>query len=553
MRMKKTSILAALAAFAAVVLSCSPQEKATPSGGGDEQPSVDETPAALLSFALLAADNPGILSEDIAVAAIQENMVLRIDGGGVGKTLKATLTAGENDVIKVNDAEVDASGKASFDATYPVDITVTNSGSGKKASYVVKVGKILKVVKTNYPSYTETADCSMGTDAFIAVNEDDGTPFVLYNRKLKVDGSLESNNNLSVAKWNGSSFEILGKSGIADNSIRQPVADDLAISPDHKVYVLHHGEKTANFFGMKVFDGTGWRMVGDQEIGVKSTTAYGLPSIYFNNNLPGYAGTNNVGKSDNNYRCAVRYNFDGAKWNAENGIPGLPTYGAKGGSDGVFYTARTVSVDNMAYAIVSVNQYGYYIYKIQNGTWTRMVENSKLMRTDGSVEPEEPYGIPGNLDIQIGPDGKVYTLCGMTQSQRMQIMRFNPNSREFAPFGEPFPMKWTDTGAPEEAALFRINPVNGQIIGVKTGSLVTGKDDEGNDIITKGFPFFAVMDENRQWSEWTQVSDVPMYGDPDIAITPDGTVYVVYVSRDASKVQRLEMFSLAVEPDDLAE
>ena len=52
----------------------------------------DETPAQLVSFKILAADNED-LAQDYAPDAIASTMVIRIPGGGQGKTLVATLEA----------------------------------------------------------------------------------------------------------------------------------------------------------------------------------------------------------------------------------------------------------------------------------------------------------------------------------------------------------------------------------------------------------------------------------------------------------------------------
>ena len=79
-----------IAAIAAIVVSGCQQKEDEP---------VDETPAVLTSFKILAADNEG-LKEDYAPESISESMVIRIPGGGQGKTLVATVSAGENDVIK---------------------------------------------------------------------------------------------------------------------------------------------------------------------------------------------------------------------------------------------------------------------------------------------------------------------------------------------------------------------------------------------------------------------------------------------------------------------
>ena len=53
----------------------------------------DTTPAELKSFALLKADNAA-LDKDYAPELISDNMIIRVKGGGSGKTFVATLTAG---------------------------------------------------------------------------------------------------------------------------------------------------------------------------------------------------------------------------------------------------------------------------------------------------------------------------------------------------------------------------------------------------------------------------------------------------------------------------
>jgi hypothetical protein len=98
-----------LAAFAALaVFACNKPEP-------EKEPEPkDTTPAELKSFALLKADNADILTEDVTVETIAPTMVVRIPGGGAGKTLVAAVTAGENDVIKANGKEA-VDGKITFE------------------------------------------------------------------------------------------------------------------------------------------------------------------------------------------------------------------------------------------------------------------------------------------------------------------------------------------------------------------------------------------------------------------------------------------------------
>ena len=124
--MKSSRILFCLSLAVALLASCKEKETIP-----------DTTPAVLKSFSFNIADN-STLDKDYAAAEIAEEMIIRIPEGGKGKTLVATLTAGENDQIKVNDKAV-VDGKASVDCTYPIDIADTNSKSVVSASYVVKV------------------------------------------------------------------------------------------------------------------------------------------------------------------------------------------------------------------------------------------------------------------------------------------------------------------------------------------------------------------------------------------------------------------------------
>ena len=186
----------ALAALVLVAGACNTKK---------EEP--DVTPAQLVSFKILAADNQG-LDADYAPEAIAAEMVIRVPGGGQGKTFIATLTAGENDEIKVNDAAVN-NGKASFDATYPVDIVVTNTKSKKSAQYEVKIGKILQNIITAVGSYTE-ANATLKSDIRLAINPQDNAPVLLYSRKITSEDPADKNNRLACVSWNGSSFSSVG-------------------------------------------------------------------------------------------------------------------------------------------------------------------------------------------------------------------------------------------------------------------------------------------------------------------------------------------------------
>lgn len=490
----------------------------------------DTTPAELKSFALLKADNAA-LDKDYAPELISDNMIIRVKGGGSGKTFVATLTAGENDEIKVNDAVVPASGKASFDATFPADIVVTNTKSGLKASYVVKIGKILQLIPTKIPSFTETADADHGTAIEVAANPSDGQLYIAYNRKLKVGDALEKNNNISVAKWNGGTFDVQG-SGIADNSSRQPILDQFAFDPSGKPYVVIHGEKTANILGVKTIKNGAWGDVAEQEVGPDGTitTSWGDVGLFFDNGGIHVVTTGN--KKGYNQRDAYRLFYAGSSWQASVGIPGLPKYGEgtdRGANAGMFYVAQAVPVGDELYVVMSLNYYGYYLYKVKSNTWTKVIED---------FMPEgETLGIPTNLTIRKDADDNVFVFAASSKAAKMQIYAIQDN--KFVKYADALAYTAGSSGSIAEASTFFIRP---------DGTFVVIRINKESEL-----PEFCVLDENRQWTEWQTANDVKQYSGFDAAMAPDGTILCAYTSRDEAKVTRIESFTIGMEPDILPE
>lgn len=532
--MKLSRILTATLALSLAFVSCQKEP----------EKEKDTTPAELKSVKLLAADNEG-LSEDIAVEAIAGEMIIRVKGGGVGKTFTATLEAGENDVIKVNDEAVSEGGKASFDATFPVDITVTNSKSELVEHYVLKIGKILEIVGVANPTYKED-NSNHGTTVYTATSPSDGKAYVLYNRKkITTPGSgdtaeaQESNNNLSVIKWNGSAFEMV-TSGLADNSSRQPVAVAFDFDPSGTAYVLHYGEKTASIMGVKKFNGTTWDIVGTQEFGEKVSTSFGDPEFWFDGGKPGFAI---MGNGTNNKREAYCCYFDGSEWKLNIGIAGLPTY--KETTNSYFYKAAPLTDTDQCYVVTSSNYQGYYLYSIKNNTWTKIVE---------SFMPEgETYGVPSNLTMRKGPDGKIYIFAALSAAHKMQIYRFNESTKTFETFADALEYTAGSSGAIAEPSTFFIRP-DGTIVVVKIG-----KEDS--------FPYFCLLDSNRRWTEWTKIATPnPQYSGFSATMLPDGTVFGAFESRlslptgqikDGAPVNanygHLESFTIGLEADILPE
>ena len=519
--MKTVKLFAAFAAASLLFFSCGKEKNESPK---------DTTPAELKSFTLLAEDNDG-LEVDYAVQSIAPEMVLRIPGGGIGKTLKATLTAGENDVIKVNDVDI-ADGKVSFNATFPVDVVVTNSKSGLVSSYVVKVGKILNLVCSELPTYTETPDASHSLSSFVAANPVDGNLYLAYERQLMVESTdsekpglvLEKYKNVSVVKWNGAAYEIVGNSGIADNSSRATNIAEFDFDADGNAYVIHYGEKTANTPGVKKFDGTSWSILGPQEFEDKINTTFGEATFYMDGGKPSFI----VMSRTNIYHSAI-FSFDGTAWNCKNDIPGTPAYDAAAKKD-QFWRAVSLTDGDQTYIVSAYNQHGLYMHSVKNNTFTPLVSEFK---------PEgQEYVLP-NMTLRKGVDGKLYLLASILEPAAMQVFRYNEQAKIFETYTEPL------TGYTIGGTLNSIQQPTTFFI-LPTGQFVVIR-------IKDEYPEYCMLDENRKWTEWTKASTKKHYSQCDAAMSKDGTILMAYISRGDDKVNRIESSIIKLEDDVLPE
>lgn len=499
-----------IAAIAAIVVSGCQQKEDEP---------VDETPAVLTSFKILAADNEG-LKEDYAPASISESMVIRIPGGGQGKTLVATVSAGENDVIKVNDAEV-TDGKASFDATYAVDIVVTNTKSKKSAQYEVKIGKILQLTSKKLGTFYCGSEMVYTESGFkAAVNPVSGEMYLAYNY-TPADGSLK---NVGVVKFSNGQFVQVGAEAIVPN----PAAavnhiGEIVFDKEGTPYVLYINGDVKNTFTIRKFDGSSWTNVGPVGFATKPGTT-GAPHMYFDENgNPGVI----YFKSDRN--CGVTYLEEGA-WK-DGSVSQLPPYVKNGeisSNQGCYWNSAIGTYNGKQYGIFSINAYGFYVYELTGNQWSNMVvENFK---------PEgEDYALPGNLSIAYKGD-KMLVFAALSNAKAMQIYEFNGNG--FTPYGASFPIGIGSSGSADPAR-FGVNPVTGEIIAVKANS----------DKLIQ----FSSLNENKQWEDFTSLADAPAtYTGIAFGFDKEGNALVVYP--DAGRgTNGYHLYSIGLEDDVLPE
>lgn len=452
------------AAIATVAFGCAKEP---------EKEAKDETPAQLVSFKILAADNEG-LAEDYAPDAIAPTMVVRIPGGGQGKTLVATVTAGENDVIKVNDAEIE-NGKASFDATYAVDIVVTNSKSGKSAQYEVKIGKILQLVSKLIGTLPASEGMVYTSSSYkTAVNPTTGELWVVYT--YTPNGGVK---NFGVKKFSNGAFVQVGQEGIVTGESTVAVSSvySLVFDASGTPFVLYKAGDVANFMSVRKFDGTDWVLVGNAGFGQRQASIGIGPQLYFDaNGNPGVVYTLDRRNTTSAYANEICY-LDGNEWKTSS-IAGFPAY--DGASAGIFYSGTVVKMNGKAYGMVTANQYGLYVYELSGSSWSTMIVDN--YKADG-----EDYMNPGNFAI-AEKDGKILLLGTLTKTKQDQLFVFDGTS--FKPYGNPFDVSegWSSIANTPSEAHMGVNPVNGQIVVVKCDP-----DD---------YPMYSIMNENLQWEEF---------------------------------------------------
>lgn len=504
-----------LAALAVAAVACEKPEPEVP----------DTTPAELLSFKILAADNEG-LDVDYVAETIEQSMVIRIPGGGQGKTLKATLTAGENDEIKVNEVAV-TDGKASFDASYPVDIVVTNTKSKKSAQYEVKIGKILQIVTKKLATLPASEGMVYTNSSYqAAINPKTGELWVAYS--FTPAGSVK---NIGVKKYSNGEFVQVGVEGIVPAPAEgSPIATsniaDLAFDASGDAYLLYYAGDAKNTLTLRKFDGTTWNPVGKTGFSEKINFSWGnYPSIYFDaSGNPGFVYLKST------YDHGV-YQFDGAEWKTGS-ITGFPAYnkgGSRGSNEGIFYNGPIASINGKQYGFFTANWYGLYVYEFSGSAWSTPI-------IQDYIEDGEKNMLPGNMATAT-KDGKILLLATNQVAAQVQIYEFD-GTATLGKYGDAIPVNVSSSGSPD-VVVFGVNPTNGQIIIVKL-------DEESK-------PWFSVMDENRKWSDFVAVEGAPgSYGGIFMGFDLNGSALIVWPDKDRAQ-NGFPLYSIGLEDDILPE
>ena len=508
----------ALAALVFVLAGCN----------GKKEDVKDTTPAELVSFQLLKADND-FLDKDYAPESIASNMVIRVPGGGMEKTFKATIKVGENDKLYVNGSAVeltDASAKVDFQGKFAVDIDVVNSKSSKTAAYEVKIGKILQLVSKKLATMPASAGMVYTSSSYkAAVNPTTGEMWVAYT--FQPTGGVK---NIGVKKYSENAFVQVGVEGIVPtptegSAVATSTVCSLTFDTSGTPFILYYAGDVKNALSVRKFDGSDWVLVGAAGFSGKINTSWGnLPCLYFDaSGNPGFNYTTT------GYGNGTFY-YDGSEWKSGS-ITNFPAYnkgGERGANEGIFYNGPVASMNGKQYAFLTANWYGLYVYELSGSTWSNAIIQDYM-------ETGEVNMLPGNM-ATANKDGKILLLATNQKAAQEQIYEFDGTKLE--KYGDAFDIPVTSGGSPNPV-VFSVSPVDGQVMVVKL-------DDDKK-------PWFSVMDSNRKWETFVAIDGAPAsYGGMAMGFDKNGNALVVWPD-DARGTTGFPLYAIGLEDDILPE
>ena len=485
--------------------------------------------AVLLSAEFLAADNSK-LDENVSVAEISSNMLVRVPAEAFMQKLTLSLSAGEGDVITVN-GEALTGGKLEVDTSFPIDIVVSDEIAETSSTYVLKVGKILSYVASHVGTYSKPG-ATMDYDHTLGINPKDGAPYIMY--EAKDEGA--SKTQFNVIKWNGSAFEVVGNesfSGVAATASTPA----LGFSQSGDAFALYKGGEVSSCYSVRKLESGKWELLGDGSASGKCATAMVEPirPIVNSKGNVGFYYSGNT-KNTPNYRTATIASYNG-EW-GEKLLAGVPTYGSGATpSSGTFFGYSTTILNGEQYALMHFNEYGFYIVKINDDfSVTPILEDYKPEGAD--------HAIPGNA--KMCTDGTdLYLMETNASASVVELYKYSLNDKSISTIGNTIPLEVTSTGGVKRMTNFAISSDD------KTLVVLAEEDVDGSSYIS-----YAICDENCMFEELTRLSDKVVRDNMCIEYAGDNTFYISMVSTekiDGTSVYAVELFKIALEADIIPE
>jgi len=481
--------------------------------------------AELVSVVFKNADNE-LLDADVAPDAIASEMIVRVPEKAFQQKLTMSVSAGFNDVIKVNGTSVASGSSLEVDTNFPIDIVVSDEIAKQSKSYVVKVGKILGLAMKKVAIYSANASY-----AVMKVNPKDGLPYISFDSKRTGD----SYDQASVVKWNGNSFEFVGDAGFTGGGTdKKAYFPYLSFDNNGVPAVAYLDGKNNSSPTVAKYENGSWTIVGSSVASAKKANTTYEPGFAFapGSNAPYVFFSANT-KSDSFYRTMGYATFNGS-W-SEAIMPGIPSVN---GTDGVYIRSRAAVSGSSLFVLSVLNgseaNGGYYIHKLDAGSWSTLKGSFLTMQHTSCIS------------LKTAADGSVYAMLAVKDNDAYPVglYKVDPSTGDLkACFGSVALISGSARyGAYQD---FGINPVSGQIIACYAGITV------GDNALTDSAPYFRYLDsESGTWTDPVKFGNEKVGEQICVEYAPDGTGYVCVVdSTDKSIV----LYKIGLEDDVLPE
>lgn len=321
----------------------------------------------------------------------------------------------ENATVTNVDGEEVESGKA-YDFSKDVDlyVTVKNEGGEKTTMYTISV----KAKAALMWSLASEATDSLNGDVNMGINPYDGVPYLVarMNSKAGYQGVAYK-------------FEETLKPAIGNSSIFYGhQIDNPGVGFDEKggVYVAFRGYTGAGGASIVKLEASGAKHLGDSVAFLPYIDE--VPVVWGDESKLWVAYRAGRGSTAIDRRLLQLAMWNGSSWTTEQ------TISTERPADAYAY----FTVSNYAYGkkyMLTFNQnYGTVsVYKLENGTWSAVVDNLQFKKPDGTVmEGNKSIYSSYRIDFDVASNGDIYICAGcpfVSDEYNIGVVRYRPSDQ----------------------------------------------------------------------------------------------------------------------------
>ncbi len=409
-------------------------------------------------------------------------------------------------------------------------------------------------------------------------------PYISY-------ADFDNQDKVTVKKWNGSSWEIIGDAGFSAGSVLET---SIVIDDSGNPYVLYQDEVNSYYMTVKKWDGSAWVIIGteaftkgglDSSIGLDSK---GNPYVVYSNYSSGFDalekwnGSNweiivkesddyviwmGMDSNDKIYSAIIETNNDWKAtvktWNGNSwDIVGAAGFTEEEVTD-ITIGFNSSGVPYVAYAIEYYKDGDWYqkvMSKKWNGTSWETLGNTEFF-TDGyhrlcmSIDKSETPYISYSYSIYINDfkvnirkfNGSTWALIGETGISERYC--YNSPSLALDSSGNPFIFYLEiepDNVKKMKVIIKKFNGSTWETIGDTKSFSISTRGSLGLDIDSSGNPFIAFSDFDnnnkitvKRWNgnTWETISEEGLSNDPIsgstfLSINSSGMPYIAYAEKE---------------------